>query len=574
MDQATRLIERIEANGALGSGDRLISLLKYLVSEELAGRGQRIKAFNIATEVFGRSDDFDPQSNSIVRVEVGRLRRALELYFATAGKDEPILIEIGKGGYRPCFVARDEDPRSSDEAIPAPDEPNVSQGPSSLRYTAVLGGTIAVLAILGFAWIWGSAPDGQNPQKVRSIAPNSIEVFELENRTGQREFEALALSLTAEIQSKLGNTKTLQVFATAKSRHDASTQFGAQQRNPIAQHELSGAIVKLDDQLNFILNLTEAQTGTLIWSEAYRISGGSNREFLDKMASQAIFDLRGQIFGSVRNLIERRPTQTASPIELFLLATWFPGFAESSLKWETDRVQLAERALFSLPNFGPAHSVLAEKIAYLANVNPPSDTDLNWNKARSHLRDALQFATDDPDAVFNVALHYWHAGSLEESHRAIKRVLELQAGHPLASFMLEAIPFTCSSAPPETIERLTRFDLALEPGNPIRWVTLGWIARLHFTNANYAEALAFGQRANHVFTSPDAVFLVAASHVHLGDLSAANKIIAEQQKFWPNMDGRHYAEKTVPRRCAAGDRKEEVMKAYQALYTSNLERSP
>lgn len=574
MDRAAQLIERIEAHGALGSGDRLISLLKYLVSEELAGRGQRLKAFSIATEVFGRSDDFDPQSNSIVRVEVGRLRRALELYFATAGKDEPISIVIGKGGYRPCFVARDEDSRIVREVAPNLDESNVLPEPSLLRYPIMLGAIIAVFALLSFAWIWWGAPDGQNAQKVASIAPNSIEVFELENRTGEHEFEALALSLTAEIQAKLGNTKTLQVFASAKSRHDTSIQLGAQREKPIAQHELSGAIVKLDDQLNLILNLIEAQTGTLIWSDTYRISGNSNREFLDKMASQAIFDLRGQIFGSVRNLIERRPTQTASPVELFLLATWFPGFAESSLKWETDRVQLAQRALLSVPNFGPAHSVLAEKIAYLASVNPPSDTDLNWSTARSHLRDALQFATDDPDAVFNIALHYWHAGSLEDSHRAIKRVLELQAGHPLASFMLKAIPFTCSSAPQETIEALTLFDLTLEPGNPIRWVTLGWIARLQFINANYSEALSFGQRANQVFTSPDTVFLVAASHIHLGNLSEANKTIVEQRKFWPNMDGRHYAERTISRRCAAGDRKEEVVKAYQALYTSNFERSP
>ena len=233
MDQATRLIERIEAHGALGSGDRLISLLKYLVSEELAGRGLRIKAFNIATEIFSRSDDFDPQSNSIVRVEVGRLRRALELYFATTGKDEPIFIVIGKGGYRPCFVARDEDPRSSHEAIPSLDESKMLPRPSSLRYAIMLGSIIAVFALLGFAWIWWGAPDGQNAQKVASIAPNSIEVFEFENRTGEHEFDALALSLTAEIQAKLGNTKTLQVFASAKSRHDTSTHPGAQQEQPI-----------------------------------------------------------------------------------------------------------------------------------------------------------------------------------------------------------------------------------------------------------------------------------------------------------------------------------------------------
>ena len=51
---------------------------------------------------------FDPQNDPIVRIEVGRLRRDLEHYYLTDGRDDPIRITIPKGHYVPAFEVRDE----------------------------------------------------------------------------------------------------------------------------------------------------------------------------------------------------------------------------------------------------------------------------------------------------------------------------------------------------------------------------------------------------------------------------------------------------------------------------------
>ncbi|TJX07263.1 MAG: hypothetical protein E5X43_01680, partial [Mesorhizobium sp.] len=80
--------------------------LSHVVEETLAGRGDRIKAYSIAVEVFGRDMSFDPQTDPIVRIEAGHLRRGLERYYLTAGHDDPILITIPKGGYVPTFSVR------------------------------------------------------------------------------------------------------------------------------------------------------------------------------------------------------------------------------------------------------------------------------------------------------------------------------------------------------------------------------------------------------------------------------------------------------------------------------------
>jgi len=90
---------RILSSSDFEATEREHRFLKYVVDESLAGRGERIKAYSIATEVFGRDEFFNPQSDPIVRIEAGHLRRALERYYLTSGQGDPVLIQIPKGGY-------------------------------------------------------------------------------------------------------------------------------------------------------------------------------------------------------------------------------------------------------------------------------------------------------------------------------------------------------------------------------------------------------------------------------------------------------------------------------------------
>jgi hypothetical protein len=79
-------------NGLATASDRQRRLIQYLVTEELEGRGDRLKAISIATDVLGRSADFNPQTDSFVRVEMGRIRQTLELYYATLGQNDPVQL--------------------------------------------------------------------------------------------------------------------------------------------------------------------------------------------------------------------------------------------------------------------------------------------------------------------------------------------------------------------------------------------------------------------------------------------------------------------------------------------------
>ncbi|MGI9508522.1 MAG: hypothetical protein ACR2QJ_04135, partial [Geminicoccaceae bacterium] len=101
--EAVDALRRILSSEELRSSPQLQSMLSFVVEQELAGLGAQIKAYTIAVDVLGRPQTFDPQTDSTVRVIAGRLRRSLNAYYEAEGHDDPIRIDVPKGGYRPLF---------------------------------------------------------------------------------------------------------------------------------------------------------------------------------------------------------------------------------------------------------------------------------------------------------------------------------------------------------------------------------------------------------------------------------------------------------------------------------------
>jgi len=105
-EQCFQQIERLTKSHSLHSSESLCKLLRYLAEHSLDHPGIALKEYQIATEVLGRPAGFDPQSDSTVRVQAGRLRVKLAEYYAHEGVDDPILVEIPKGSYAITFHLR------------------------------------------------------------------------------------------------------------------------------------------------------------------------------------------------------------------------------------------------------------------------------------------------------------------------------------------------------------------------------------------------------------------------------------------------------------------------------------
>ncbi len=105
-DQCFQQIDKLINSHSLRGSESLCKLLRYLAEHSLDHPGVALKEYQIATEVLGRPGGFDPQNDSTVRVQAGRLRMKLEEYYSREGPDDSVVVELPKGSYALTFHVR------------------------------------------------------------------------------------------------------------------------------------------------------------------------------------------------------------------------------------------------------------------------------------------------------------------------------------------------------------------------------------------------------------------------------------------------------------------------------------
>jgi TolB-like protein/Flp pilus assembly protein TadD len=99
VDALRRVLEGADFRNAPRSRD----FLAYVVTETLAGRGDQLSERTVGRRALDRGPDFDGRDSATVRVQANRVRSALQRYYAGAGADDPVRIELLVGGYAPRF---------------------------------------------------------------------------------------------------------------------------------------------------------------------------------------------------------------------------------------------------------------------------------------------------------------------------------------------------------------------------------------------------------------------------------------------------------------------------------------
>ncbi len=109
-------------SGALGRSGNLTRILRYVCEEYFQGRADQIKEYTIAVEALGRRPEFDPQTDTIVRVTVHALRKRLMDVYRNEGVDRPLHLVLPPGHYAPSFVPQGHAERWPEQR--PPEEPS------------------------------------------------------------------------------------------------------------------------------------------------------------------------------------------------------------------------------------------------------------------------------------------------------------------------------------------------------------------------------------------------------------------------------------------------------------------
>src|SRR6185437_655722 len=144
-------IDKLVNSQVLHGSESLCKLLRYLAEHALDHPGSSLKEYQIATEVFGRPHDFDPQHDSTIRVQAGRLRLKLAEYYSTEGAEDNLLVEIPKGTYVVSFHNRSLPPAKTHLAsATSPSQRTLIEGKTARRWpmvTVILSVLLAVAVV-------------------------------------------------------------------------------------------------------------------------------------------------------------------------------------------------------------------------------------------------------------------------------------------------------------------------------------------------------------------------------------------------------------------------------------------
>ncbi len=115
-------LESVLSSEAFRRAPNLTRLLTFICQKHWEGKAGEIKEYTLAVEVLGRPPDFDPLTDSIVRVELHRLREKLKRYYQDLDQQHEFRIQLRSGTYVPEFLPMQAPGENGDflQALAAP----------------------------------------------------------------------------------------------------------------------------------------------------------------------------------------------------------------------------------------------------------------------------------------------------------------------------------------------------------------------------------------------------------------------------------------------------------------------
>lgn len=235
-------MERILDSTEFKATDAQKAFFKYVVEKTLAGKADAIKGYTVATEVFGRGEDFDQSTDPIVSIQANKLRRSLERYYLVSGQSDPIRIDVPKGTYVPLFRATHHR-----------DVARSFQGRRTIEPT-------------------------------RTIAWPTIVVQSFENLTGDRDLEYMGIGIATEIALEITRYQEIRVL---KQPHGDDRRRAS---DIGARFVLCGNIKRDVSGLKVIVNLVDGATGMHIWGDSHRtdLKPAELLSFQERLASTVV----------------------------------------------------------------------------------------------------------------------------------------------------------------------------------------------------------------------------------------------------------------------------------------------
>ena len=268
-EQCFQQVDKLTNSHSLRGSESLCKLLRYLAEHSLDHPGVALKEYQIATEVLGRSGGFDPQNDSTVRVQAGRLRVKLAEYYAHEGPEDQLIVELPKGSYALTFHGRAPAAGSGLTAVAGKSE----DGALPEHRTAQIGrGWMIAVAVLAFLLVAAlgtiavlASSRGRTQATSKNLVPAVYETFWNRFITGPEEPWVIFSN-----GNFVGRPETgMRYYNPATDSHSAILDHYTGVGEVLAVHELDRVFLLLNRQLRVkrgtLFSLDDAKNNNLIF---------------------------------------------------------------------------------------------------------------------------------------------------------------------------------------------------------------------------------------------------------------------------------------------------------------------
>lgn len=422
------LSARILANRRFRDSARISAFLTFVLEKALAGQEDQIKETLIGIEVYHRGGDFDPQTDSIVRVEAGRLRSKLRDYFAEEGAAEPWRIELPKGTYVPVFRELTKpaaDAPAETAATPAlpvnrhsPASPPAAAPAKSRIWLIAAAAVVVPLAV----WTASRALRPDNAAQVRRIA-----VLPFADLSESRDLEYFCEGLAEEVIDNLSRMEGLAVLARGSSfrfrasGHDAIT-IGRQLE---VDRLLTGSVRRSGKTYRVTAQLVDTRTGVAVWSNQFDREAGNELRIQEDISREVARALQVTL---TPRLASALAAINAEAYNLYLKGRYY--YWKSTAEDEQRARRFFEEAIALAPDFAAAHAGLADSLASLPLRGLKAD-DATMARARAS---AVHAFTLDPRLLDSVLAKAHIARNVDYNWAEAERLYKSAAAlHPGAA---------------------------------------------------------------------------------------------------------------------------------------------
>ena len=372
-------LERMAASEAFRGSPQLIAFLRYVVEATLRGQADRIKGYTIATEALGRTVDFDPQADPIVRVEATRLRRALNRYRAGATGADEVFIDLPLGSYVPVFR------RSAANVLPLPQPTPLPRPgwrkrltPSRLNWRhAVASAALFLLGAGGYAsldfWFDFNTP-GPRSVSLASTAqagatsesPAVLVAFPAVfvgpfAATGDAAIQAAADSLRIKLRDALARFDELNVISGAPP--EASRTRSAADSVTASRYSLTGTVEAGDTGFGATIRLTDIADGRIAFARTFQQTRRNGEAGLAMETTvREVAAALAQPYGIIQAREGSRPMDAAGNPHYRCLIEYYDYWRNYDSGQHARVRDCLERATEADPSFAAGFAMLAEMI--------------------------------------------------------------------------------------------------------------------------------------------------------------------------------------------------------------------